>query len=939
MINILLEYLTNYITQKENKNNTLISSYAQIESLMKQNFPKLLYFIHKNKDKIHQILYENDQILKLSPTLVDRGIYNLFYIVLLIKSDLEIINYTYDLDFIKRVNDLKSLKNNSKKGSLTCFILALILIQLIDNYKLTDIFCEEEEKSFLNKVNDECEKIKNDFKNSFLKSMNLNINNIYIDKNSLEEIYIEIIKSLIDNKKLEDYEYCNDILGQIELDKIDLTEKMIQYLINVFNDEKINEYLNEFTIIEVDDLFDEKKLNFYLTIFNYILKESIYIYNFNFLLKARNEILKIIKSESNIKLRQYLYNNDDSINSKKIKEKLNIILNKFCDNNYYINNYLNNTYKQLFEILQYYKDFYFNLKKQQIINIENYLNNKLTLSKEETNEYLQDYTQAQKLNKLRDIIYYFFLVKNPEYFDKKRKLKVKSEKAQNEIINYIKKVETCVQMFEDNKFEKKMRKDDRITIYNYYNDEEINEEKKSQIIPEQIKESFMKETKSMVPQKSNWDKTDNNNNIYKSLDEIFRNNKNELCEEKSTDDTETKKEPNNLLLYTESKKVQKIYQTEKGECICFEEKNIYIPDIESENNNIYSNTKEDNDKPKIESDKQTAAEEKENKVIEEIELIGINNNEISKIKIDKKKKKIKQKDSIKLNGLTPKSCLNLDKTNQIIFCQEGAYHYQNLFGDIPSMDKKKISDENCIGGIKLEKNLIVFTSHIDAHKVNDTDKISFYNPTTKEIVKEIEGYYINNTINDFGLGLLTPSEDDINDTNNNKILLCACKNNESKNGILLININNIVKYDGEEDESIIKFIETGTFEAYTFCQLKTKNDIQTDYFLVGGYNEEREKGEVKLYKNISNNKKNELEIKFITTLDLKNTNNSNFNENGIINYIIQCKKNKKVIICSDKNMHIFSEPDFEFDEELINNDENDEIDWSFLDHMQNPETI
>ena len=48
--------------------------------------------------------------------------------------------------------------------------------------------------------------------------------------------------------------------------------------------------------------------------------------------------------------------------------------------------------------------------------------------------------------------------------------------------------------------------------------------------------------------------------------------------------------------------------------------------------------------------------------------------------------------------------------------------------------------------------------------------------------------------------------------------------------------------------------------------------------------------------------------------------------------------NKNVIICSDKNMHIFSEPDFGFDEELISNDENEVIDWTFLDHIEIPDT-
>ena len=493
--------------------------------------------------------------------------------------------------------------------------------------------------------------------------------------------------------------------------------------------------------------------------------------------------------------------------------------------------------------------------------------------------------------------------------------------------NYITKVETCVKMLEDDKFKKKMRKDDRIVIYNYYKDDEINVEKKSQIIPKNIKESFMEETKYMVQQKSNFDKVDNSNenNFSKNINEIEKINKNDDLDVKSTDDTE--KEQKNLITWNDTIKVQKILR-ERGIWLCLKNGTMDIEDI-------YSNTKEiKEDIQKNNTEKPTEAEEKENQEIEEIEFIGIKNNEISKTKIDKNKKKIKQKDSIKLNGLTPKSCLNLDDTNQIIFCQEGAYHYQNLFGDIQSMDKKNISDDNCIGGIKINKNLIAFTSHINRHRINETDKISFYNPETKEVIKEIEGYYFNNTINDFGLGILTPSENNIN----NKILICACKNNEAKNGILLINIDNIEKYKGDNNEKIIKFIETGTFEAYTFCQLKMKNDTQTDYFLIGGYNEEIEKGEVKLYKNISDKNKNELEIKLITTLDLKNNNNSEFNENGIINYIIQCKNNKNVIICSDKNMHIFSEPDFGFDEELISNDENEVIDWTFLDHIEIPDT-
>ena len=76
MIYKLLEYLTSYSTPKENKNISLISLYDQLEALMKLNCPKSLYFIYRNKDRIHQILYDSDQNLKLPPNLVDKGVYN-----------------------------------------------------------------------------------------------------------------------------------------------------------------------------------------------------------------------------------------------------------------------------------------------------------------------------------------------------------------------------------------------------------------------------------------------------------------------------------------------------------------------------------------------------------------------------------------------------------------------------------------------------------------------------------------------------------------------------------------------------------------------------------------------------------------------------------------------------------------------------------------------
>ena len=129
-----------------------------------------------------------------------------------------------------------------------------------------------------------------------------------------------------------------------------------------------------------------------------------------------------------------------------------------------------------------------------------------------------------------------------------------------------------------------MRKDDRIIIYNYYNDDEINEKEKSQIIPD--KKKFMEETKSMVPQKSNWDKIDNNNNLNENN---FSNNMDYIMINEETDSTETKKS-NNLLFFKQTKKVQNIIQAERGDCVFFEGES----DNESENIKFYLNTNENN---------------------------------------------------------------------------------------------------------------------------------------------------------------------------------------------------------------------------------------------------------------------------------------------------------------------------------------------------------
>ena len=156
MLDKLVELLTNYFVPINNKISP-ISAYSQIEALKFDN-GNLFAFVYSNKEALHQILYDNDQLIKLPSEIAEKGISNLFYIVLLIKCQSDLINYMYELNFIKKVNNLRKQSNNS----LTIFVFTIIILQLIANYKDTDMYEQENDDEALDELCEENKKIKNE---------------------------------------------------------------------------------------------------------------------------------------------------------------------------------------------------------------------------------------------------------------------------------------------------------------------------------------------------------------------------------------------------------------------------------------------------------------------------------------------------------------------------------------------------------------------------------------------------------------------------------------------------------------------------------------------------------------------------------------------------------------------------------------------------------
>ena len=356
-----------------------------------------------------------------------------------------------------------------------------------------------------------------------------------------------------------------------------------------------------------------------------------------------------------------------------------------------------------------------------------------------------------------------------------------------------------------------------------------------------------------------------------------------------------------------------IKELSNGVFVSGEENNLYFYDylifkkskeIKIQNYNIYEN-KNEND---------------------EVELI-VYLNEIKRLIINKYLSITMPKESI----IKSTRIYFNNAKNDLIGNDKGFFHFYNLFENTIKTSEMMIIDISFWGGIKINNYIYALTSNKIVKK--GKDKIIFYNISSKIIIKEIDNYsfvlYPNN------LTLITP-----NNKNNNKILLCACKKyiKSQKNGILLL------KLEINNDINISKiFYDTGKFEVYCFCQIFKFNIlneimilkrykkimIETEYFLVGGFDTIKRKGLIKLYRlNYNNDNFNLTDIKYIQDIDIKkkykkdliiekNINNEKNSENffnfkgfkGPITCITQSKFTGNILItCLDGNVYLFTFP-------------------------------
>ena len=382
-------------------NNCLISNFSDIENLLSMKKPNMMRFIFINQEFVHKLLYESEELIEITGYYL-KNLSDLFYFDLLIKYNTDIIDYCFSLSLVENISNLIKKENSNIKN----IIISMIIIDLINYYVQTNGYDKDkdDEKIILIK-NNNLNVIENNIKNFKIFNIDYSKNDI-LSKN-IDDIYIEMINSLIISNKFKDFEYFYKILNQLDLESIYLTDNMLEKLKETLDIS--NDYIKNYTISDINDLFNIEKVNFYFTLLKYILKNSFYIYQFPLLLTLRNKIIKIINNDNDLDLLCSLKENKDD----EIIEKIDFIIKILLDSEYYYNKYFNNiNLKKLKEVLLYYKQFLFESKKEDINIIEKLQINSINDKKNVIDNYLKDYDIAKKNNNRLPIINYLFNINN-----------------------------------------------------------------------------------------------------------------------------------------------------------------------------------------------------------------------------------------------------------------------------------------------------------------------------------------------------------------------------------------------------------------------------------------------------------------------------------------------------------------------------------------------
>ena len=265
-----------------------IENYANIKSILENKGINIFEYLYLNKERIHIILYNEDENITINSEMMKK-FSDYYYLYFLIRAE-ELLNYKYEYGFLSELKE----KVNIQKSPIKKIIFSKILLCLIKNYNeiYGDEFgdkCEEMEEDCKNWINSE--------KHSLKKyNINLDLDKLADDGVEIDDIYINILISLIKNNKLNDSQDTLNILSELEIKDLRLNKKIYNGLKPIFNENDLKKYL----ISSYSDLINNEIITFYRMLFVYILKSSDYIFNIQFFIDLRTKIIGLVKTNIGI---------------------------------------------------------------------------------------------------------------------------------------------------------------------------------------------------------------------------------------------------------------------------------------------------------------------------------------------------------------------------------------------------------------------------------------------------------------------------------------------------------------------------------------------------------------------------------------------------------------------------------------------------------------
>ena len=434
-------YSTVNISSEINNNDPiykLLSEYSDIENIKKINEGQITKFLYFNRKCAHQILYDADKTIHFNYEEINKNLSFYFYLILLINDMPDILNYTYDYQYIKEINNQQENNDNL----FNKIIISKIIIELSNDFKTANDCFNDVYEEEINKIINDNNKI---IENLLYIFTDIDINwkkEEFCSKN-IDIIYLEIINALIKSKKIDDYDFVCDIINQLDLENIELTKIMFDKLYIFLNNNK--DTINDYLILNVDDFSNEKKVNFYYILFKYILTNSIYIYQIPFLIKISINIKQILNSNNPIYI---------NAQNEELEKRAGFIIKAFANSNNFS-----------IEIKKQLKKKKTNKLKSLILDLFN------SPSSDKTIHKIKEENPNEK-----ETNYFSF---NINHKSSKEIVNIDNS-SELHILNYVK------QLLFDNKIRNKMR--NSIISLNYYFD--INEILKLLNVEEKDKEKF-----------------------------------------------------------------------------------------------------------------------------------------------------------------------------------------------------------------------------------------------------------------------------------------------------------------------------------------------------------------------------------------------------------------------------------------------------------------